>query len=152
MSSESTIEKATKEKSRAAEEADEREEADEEEDEQDSDSDESDSEDDESINNAKTRPMHMVDSGSGDASTTGSGRCNGITGVGAVGAASASATRVGATGSSGRGGSGRTPSSRAMASSVKVTVALRSRRRTSRSGTFAAIVVRAISPASGGSV
>ena len=68
MSSESTIEKATKEKSRAAEEAQEREE--EEEDERDSDApsdsddDDGDDGDDESSHDAATKPMSMVDTSS----------------------------------------------------------------------------------------
>lgn len=61
MSSESTIEKATKEKSRAAEEAEEREEE-EDEDERDSDSDsDSDDDDRDSSHDAATKPMSMVD-------------------------------------------------------------------------------------------
>ena len=62
MSSESTIEKTTKEKSRAAEEAEEREQEEEEdEDERDSDADSDSDDDGESSDDAATRPMSMVD-------------------------------------------------------------------------------------------
>ena len=63
MSSESTIEKATKEKSRAAEEAQEREEEEEEERDSDSDSDDDDGggDDGDSSHDAATKPMSMVD-------------------------------------------------------------------------------------------